>query len=297
MMKDKKIETMIRNIKNIFDQYLGGDIPFFSLELPPLLIYIPKGRKRKLLEEKLKNLLREYNEDFFLNTMRINENDYLSIYQKYCSSFNLKNDERVAFIHVADSIFSAKNFAPEPEELLAWYCMGAVFFLVSPESSLSRTSRSFIAQMKIEFRLIGSNLHEIHYDEAENKINLCKKAAKLMKHGYSVRNHHDEDLSDDKTANKTTMSRDEAHQLVDRIFEVRKANANKIGIIEIIHIPEKTSRKELANLIREYSHKAFIDCWFDVCASLPYRVYCDSFEEAMRLEKELKKRGVSCYSY
>ena len=213
----------------------------------------------------------------------------------------MEDDERVTFIHISDSVFD-NTLPPSAEELLCWGCMGAVVFFVPLESKLSRKAKKFLFRLKEEYIEAGLTLHELHYDHldaaAESEINLCIEAAKIMKHCHNCVVEKKKAFSI-KDNEEIAVSKPEAHRLIDCIFESKEKDLAlpKLGIVEILYVPTFEGKRQLARMICCYSNVGFLDTWLGICGPLPYRIYCNSSTDAIKLEKDLKSRGVTCYSY
>ena len=265
---------------------------YHSFDLPNFLIYAPRHDHKKIAVEIMKIFMR-FNMDFsHYSYINASPSRYEKQFRDFCRSFR-NHREVIPFLSFSKSLL--EKGTPNPEEIACYSIIGATVYLLPLEHEFSFAGSVYSHELVKEIEECGREIYTLRFDGHNSSgWNLCLQATEMMKGAQSEK--HSKKHTEN---NDLTISKSEAHQLVDRLFSLEEAKLKneKLGVVEILEVPEYLEKKEIASIIDDHSKVHIIDAWLGLCCEVPYLVYCDSVSEALQLEKALKQKAVVCYSF
>lgn len=267
-------------------------------EMPHMVIYTVR-RKISAIKNQLARSYKKYSPEFTFTSQSLTEDNMTDEYSHFIRSIDDVMLPRVAFLELTDELLQSRC---DPDSVIGWAMHSAVIYFVPPRKSLSSAARIFIKRIELGFEDAGETLHHIYNDAGEKEFdggyyereNLPLMAARMMKHTYSIRKAEKDLERQDKSP---TISKDRAHELIDLLFEIEpeeemqaKDESNTVVVIGLF----TSEKKNIADTIRKHSGERYIDALRGL-NNLPYRIFCESADEASKLESLLNSKGANCY--
>jgi hypothetical protein len=223
------MKDLINDITRIALYHTGNRRCYSTFDLPVFLIYAP-NHAEKIAVNIMKIFMRVNMNFSYYSFINVSPVRYEKQFRNYCRSFQ-QHSEAVAFLNLGKRLL--EKGTPSPDEISCYPIMGATVYLLPMEGKLTFAGRTYVKKLVMELERCGRKVYTLHCNGYDRHAgwNLCLQATEMMKGAQS------EKLSKKHSENNDlTISKSEAHQLVDRLFSLEEARLKneKLGVVDLL---------------------------------------------------------------